>query len=133
MITKRPTLGSFLYGLAAILVVLGGATALLLLRSTEVYRDAALAKWRLQALAAAEGAAVVLQENDLSFQAPLEIGHSRVTAGHAEEDDRGRSLVPLQVEVLGKSGAILLSREYLAVFERTGDRPSPNLLGVQQQ
>lgn len=127
MINRRKRRGTILLSLAAILLVLGTMSTLVLLRSLETYRDGAQAKWRLQAQAAAEGAAIALEARELEFEQPLTIGHARVTAEPASVAGEDRT-VSLQVDVLGKGDNVLFSRRFVALYSQEGSEAGPWIL-----
>ena len=116
MIRNRRRRGALTYGMAAVIVVLAAMTAMVLLRSSEIYHEGAKAKWHTQALAAAEGAAVAVEAAGLAPLEQLEIGHATVTTKPAEEKSNDQRRVLLEVDVLGKSGRVLLTRQYTAHF-----------------
>lgn len=127
MISRRKRRGTILLSLAAILLVLGTMSALVLVRSLEVYRDGAQAKWRLQAQSAAEGAAITLEATGLDLQEPLTIGHARVTAESGGVQGKARTVF-LEVDVLGKAENVLLSRRYIARYTLEGSESGPWIL-----
>ncbi len=102
-------------GLITVLAVLCGS---ILMRSLETYRAAAFHHWRLQARAAAEGAAVAMARSPELVMEPLELGETVVTPGEPAAGDAtpdGGLAIPLRVEV-SRGGRVVYAAHYSARF-----------------
>lgn len=86
--------GGFMLGFAALTVLLASFSAIALLRASDSYAASARTEQHLQSRAAAEGAALLLQENP-AVQFPLRIGNTTV---HLQEATPGQQLLAVHVE-----------------------------------
>ncbi len=91
----RTDRGGMILGFSALTVVLGVLCSIILLRSLESYQATATAVQRLQARAAAEGAAVLISAGGAGALAqPVQLGECLVRA-----DTEASGTLPLLVEV----------------------------------
>lgn len=127
VVLSRRNRGSFMLSFAALTVVLATLCATALMRSMETYQTSALAVERMQARAAAEGAAVAWSHGGLAEGAMLQLGDctakiDSATSGTAQIDSATSGTagmdVMLSVEVRpkGTKTAVLKSR-YVASAE----------------
>jgi hypothetical protein len=109
--------GSFMLGFAALTAVLFMLCAIALERSLDTYRSSALAVEKLQARAAAEGAAVTWANGSLHARTPLQIGEC-VTALDDETSSSAGATTHISVQVHPKgSKAAALKCRYIAMAD----------------
>jgi hypothetical protein len=87
-------------GLMPLAMLLAVWCTLILERSTAAYRASAMLEWRLQARAAAEGAAVLVAAgNPARPPAAQRMGDALVTCGAPKPAGTGQMIVPLEVAI----------------------------------
>jgi hypothetical protein len=109
--------GSFMFGFAALTAILAVTCALVLARSLDAYRVSAVLEQRLQARAAAEGAAVAIARDPAAPRDAMEIGACLVSFGAPQVSDSA-STVPLTVGVRPKGTRETMSRRFASVYAR---------------
>jgi len=127
LILGRNDRGGMILGFAALTFVLGMLCSIVLLRSMDSYRATALATQRMQARAAAEGAAVLIRaDGPTALGQPLQLGDC-IVRSDAPAD--GATSVGLRVEVHpnGSPRASLLMRYLLAAGDATTTGAAPRL------
>ena len=114
-----------LMGLIAVCALTCGS---LLLRSMQIYHASAMGQWRLQARAAAEGAAVLCRQAPEKKRGDVRIGDClvrfrRAADGVNETATRPGKAVPLtvilEVETRGKADQMVYAARYAASYGRT--------------
>lgn len=134
-VSLRPARGGLALGFAALITVLAALCGTILLRSLETYRSSAFHVWRLQARAAAEGAAALVASRGNVPDAPVSVGESVVVPGTPVMDGAPGSVttVPLRAEVRS-GGRERYSVEYLARFGADSPTTGPwTLLRLEEK
>lgn len=118
----RQRRGSVTYGMASLILFLGAMCAITLLRAVDMYRHSAQQEQRMQALAAAEGVAMLVARDPEHPPSSTTLGNCVITSGKVEpEADVLR--VPLFVVVLGKNEKPVFESRFHALFDGTGGNP----------
>ena len=104
--------GSLMLGFAALVVMLAVLSGIVLETSLRAYRASAMAEWRLQALASAEGAAVAYAANPFAAE-PMAIGTCAVEPGAFTD-----GVLTLNAQVASASGRPVYEVIYLARYEQ---------------
>ena len=110
---SRSKRGSAMLGFLPLVVLLGTMCAIVTSRSLDMYRASGAMEVRLQARAAAEGAAAAGLANAPGTPADFDAGRCRVTFGTATGTADERTL-PFTVEVLGNEQTLIAAFEYTA-------------------
>jgi hypothetical protein len=106
-----------MFGFAALLTILAVLCALVLARSLDAYRVSATLEQRLQARAAAEGAAVAIESRPDGTHEPMMIGTCEVSFA-VPQNGESATIVPLTVSVKPNGKRETLSRDFTAVYAR---------------
>lgn len=96
--------GVTLLPLLALAALLAVWCTIILNRSTDTYRASAVLEWRLQALAAAEGVALLLLDNPARPLEPQTLGAATVTCRPSAPAGDRQTLVPLDVAIKAPGG-----------------------------
>lgn len=112
---NRNTRGALMFGMAALILILGMICGTILLRSLDAYHASARTEMRLQARAAAEGAVVLLQAAPNHRHEPVEIGPCRI-GFDAPETNADGIRARFTVAVLRGAGRSVMETAYVARF-----------------
>jgi len=112
---SRKCRGALMFGMAALILILGMICGTILLRSLDAYHASARAEMRLQARAAAEGAVVLLQSAPDRRHEPAEIGPCRI-GFDAPETNADGIRARFTVAVLRGAGRSVMETAYVARF-----------------
>lgn len=116
---SRGRRGSSLLGFAGIIAMMSGMCAILMLRSTEMYRDGAMLEFRLQARAAAEGAALLLADGQV-FDEPLRIGSCDASVEPLSPENSED--FELKIDVHTRNDVYIMTVHYLARLKKEGEK-----------
>lgn len=114
--------GSSLLGVAALTVLAGVLSSIVLSRSLDCYHASVDLELRLRCWAAAEGAVAVLRADPLQQLESLEVGRCRVGLSPAGADSDAPAVTRVfRVEAVGSNGRTIMLRDFQAQFTRQED------------
>ncbi|MCX7046250.1 MAG: hypothetical protein NTX50_12285 [Candidatus Sumerlaeota bacterium] len=125
---RRQKRGFGMLGMLGVIAICAAGCGALLARSMEVYHASAMGQWRLQALAAAEGAVVVYLHSPQDAPPEIRIGDcvarfeemgKNPAKASTEKPEIGRRMIKLNVETRNKTEQVVFSARYTVALGQT--------------